>query len=49
MRGTNNFGNGMNDAVITALMATATTAIGAVVTYGLKKASEAFANRKGGK
>ena len=49
MKGTNNFGNGVNDAVITGIMATAATVLGTVVTYGLKKAKEAFTNSKGGK
>ena len=49
MRGTNSFGNSMNNAIITGIMATATTVLGTVVTYGIKKAGEAFTNSKGGK
>lgn len=45
----NNFGTGVNDAIIAGIMATATTVLGTVVTYGLKKAAEAFSNSKGGK
>lgn len=49
MKGINNFGNAMNNAVITGIMATAATVLGTVVTYGIKKAGEAFTNSKGGK
>ena len=49
MKGINNFGNGVNNAVITGIMATAATVLGTVVTYGLKKAKESFTNSKGGK
>ena len=49
MRGQNNFGNGINNAIITGIMATAATVLGTVVTYGIKKAGEAFTNSKGGK
>lgn len=49
MIGNNNFGNSMNNAIITGIMATAATVLGTVVTYGLKKVGEAFTNSKGGK
>lgn len=49
MKGQNNFGNGVNNVIITGIMATATTVLGTVVTYGIKKAAEAFTNSKGEK